>query len=549
MVNLPMFLTFIIIFVGVTALGFLSVRWRAGDLNRLQEWGLAGRRFGPLTTWFLMGGDIYTAYVFIATPGAAFATGGSGFFPALGTTLIYPLFFLIYPRFWTIARHRAYVTLADFVQERFSSRILSLAVSLTSIIATLPFMALQLYAVEIALSAMGVPVEISLTIAFLLLSAYTYVSGLRAAGLMAIVKDVMIVIVVLAGLIFIPLKLGGFPHIFGEISPKRLLLQPSQFTTYSTLALGTSLGLILFPQYITGILSANSRKAIRVNSFLLPVFTIMTGLFSFFGYMAVAAHIPLSPIYKTNMVLVNLFAAMFPSWFVGFMLAALTLSGLVPTSIMSIGIANIFSRNIYREFIRPSCTDREEANVAKLASLVAKVGALAFILFLPTPFAVNFQLLGGALIVQILPSVVIGLYTNWFHRWALTIGWAVGILACIGMNITLKFQSQVFPFTVGHAVYPIYTGIASLIINLLVSVVLTQVFKTLGFARGQDATSIEDYLPQPVGTVEAYRNRQLTGASTRQDYGEIPAHSVYQRSISPNQKPSQIGSWPGQPLL
>ena len=49
---------FVALFVFVTVLGFVAARWRRGDLNRLDEWGLAGRRFGTIVTWFLLGGDL-----------------------------------------------------------------------------------------------------------------------------------------------------------------------------------------------------------------------------------------------------------------------------------------------------------------------------------------------------------------------------------------------------------------------------------------------------------------------------------------------------------
>ena len=124
-----------------------------------------------------------------------------------------------------------------------------------------------------------------------------------------------------------------------------------------------------------------------------------------------------------------LFVQMFPSWFVGFAFAAIAIGALVPASIMSIAAANLFTRNIWREYIRPELTDREESQVAKLTSLVVKAGALLFIVFLPTAYAINLQLLGGVWIIQILPAVVVGLYTRWLHRWALLLGWAVGMLA------------------------------------------------------------------------------------------------------------------------
>src|SRR6266403_119754 len=69
---------FVLLFAFITWLGFAAAHWRKGDLNLLHEWGLGGRRFGTVVTWFLVGGDVYTAYTFIAVPALAFGAGGDG---------------------------------------------------------------------------------------------------------------------------------------------------------------------------------------------------------------------------------------------------------------------------------------------------------------------------------------------------------------------------------------------------------------------------------------------------------------------------------------
>ena len=69
---------------------------------------------------------------------------------------------------------------------------------------------------------------------------------------------------------------------------------------------------------------------------------------------------------------------------------------------------------------------RRKSAVAKIASLVVKVGALVFIVFVPVPYALQFQLLGGLWMIQVLPSVILGLYLRMLNGWALLAGWAVG---------------------------------------------------------------------------------------------------------------------------
>ncbi len=126
----------------------------------------------------------------------------------------------------------------------------------------------------------------------------------------------------------------------------------------------------------------------------------------------------------------------FPSWFVGIAFAAIGIGALVPAAIMSIAAANLYTRNIHREFINKNPTDREEARMAKWVSLIVKFGALAFIVFAPKQYAINLQLLGGIWIIQTLPAIMLGVYTRWFNDWALLVGWVVGIFAGTAMAVS-----------------------------------------------------------------------------------------------------------------
>ena len=351
--NWQTLLVFIFVVTAVSILGFLAARWHASDLSKLREWGLGGRRFGPLVSWFLLGGDIYTAHTFIAMPGLVFAQGAVGYYGIPYITLAYPIAFIFLSKFWTVARHRGYITAADFVRERFDSRFLALLVAVTGIIATLPYIALQIIGMQLVIMQMGLPTEASLIIAFIILSAYTYFSGLRAPALIAIVKDLLIWLVFLVAVIYIPIRLGGFAHIFAAVPQKKLVLQPSQYSTYTTLIVGSALALFLYPHTITGALSINSRKVLKRNTILLIAYPSLISLMILTGIMAIAAGIKSSPVYGSNAVIPLLFAKMFPAWFVGLAFATLTIGALVPSAIMSIASANLFSRNIYRRVFPP----------------------------------------------------------------------------------------------------------------------------------------------------------------------------------------------------
>lgn len=491
---------FMAVFTLVTLLGFWAARWRAGNLSRLQEWGLAGRRFGGLTSWFLMGGDIYTAYSFISIPGLIFGKGALGLYFIPYNIISYVLFFIFLPRFWTIARHRGYITPADFVRERFGSKTLALLVSCTSILAVLPYLALQLYGMEVCISQMGIPVEFSLFIAFAVLTLYTYVSGLRAPAMIAIVKDILIWFVIIVAVVSLTLRLGGLSHIFAHVPKTMLLLPPSQYSTYATLAIGSGLGLFLYPHTLTGMFSTNSQKVVARNAAFLPAFVFLNCLIALLGYIAISIHIKPSPVYGANIALPALIAAMFPSWFTGIAFAAIAVGALVPAAVMSIACANLFTRNIYKEYFRSECTEKEETTVAKIVSLLVKFGALVFVLMFPPTFSINFQLLGGIWILNIFPAVYLGLYTNWFHPKALIIGWVAGMVLGTWLALTQHFAS-VYPFQFGTATIPVYSAVIAFLANIALSYGLTLLFNTLGVAAGRDTTRPTDFEEQPVAGI------------------------------------------------
>ena len=498
--NGPALAVFVALFLLVTVVGFVASRWRRANLDELHEWGLGGRRFGTLVTWFLLGGDLYTAYTFVAVPALVFGAGAFGFFALPYTVITYPFVFVVMPRLWSVTHKHGYITAADFVRGRFDSGALALAVAVTGILATMPYIALQLVGMQVVLGAMGIQGDLPLYIAFGILAVYTYQSGLRAPALIAVVKDAIIYVTVIAAVVVIPAKLGGYGAVFDAVPPKKLILAPQQMTAYSTLALGSALALFLYPHSVTGVLSSSGRAVIKRNTALLPAYSFLLGLIALLGYMAIAAKVGSSPAYAAgfqqygaNFAVPALFLDAFPSWFVGFSFAAIAIGALVPAAIMSIAAASLFTRNVYREFLRPACSSKEEAQVAKIASLVVKFGALAFIVALKKEYAIALQLLGGVWILQTFPAIVVGLYTRWLHRWALLAGWAVGMAVGTWMAWTLSFKAPVYALHLGSTVVPGYAALWALIVNLAVAVVASVALRAAGTASGADATAREDY--------------------------------------------------------
>jgi solute:Na+ symporter, SSS family len=481
---------FVFFFALVTVLGFVASRWQRGDAHKgahLDEWGLGGRSFGAWITWFLIGGDFYTAYTVIAVPALVYAVGAYGFFALPYTIIVYPIVFMIMPKLWHEANRAGYVTAADVVYGRYASRWLEIAVALTGIVATMPYIALQLVGMEVVIKALGLAGELPLAAAFVILALYTYSAGLRAPALIAFVKDLMIYIVVLVAIVLVPMKLGGYAAVFsaaGEAYAAKggatgLILKPAQFLPFATLALGSALAAFMYPHTLTGIFAAKSADTIRKNAVFLPAYTVLLGLIALLGFMAYAAKITVK---SNNDVVPALFNALFPSWFTGFAFSAIAIGALVPAAVMSIGAANLFTRNVWKAYVNPQVTHAGEEKVAKIVSLVVKLGALVFVLFIPTQYAINLQLLGGVWIVQTFPAVVFGLFFAWFRAPALLAGWTVGMAG----GTWIAFADGIKPvhtLVLGDASYTVYTGLLALALNIIVATVVQLAMGKRGAAQ------------------------------------------------------------------
>lgn len=491
----------ILLLLGVTVLGFWAARWREkGSLENMDDWALGGRNFGVVVSWFLIGGDLYTAYTFIAVPALVYGVGAFAFFALPYTIVAYPFAIVTLTRFWTVASKRGYITAADFVRDRYGDRSLEILVAITGVIAILPYIALQLVGMKVIFGQLGGAFAagggvLALTVAFVLLASYTYTSGLRAPALIAFVKDTLIYLTIICAIVAVTHMFGGWAGIFDAAGkalaarpkPATLLLPSQLYFAYGSVALGSALALFIYPHSITSLLSARTRTVVKRNMALLPIYSLLLGFLALLGYAGIAAGIKVA---NPQLIVPILFQRIFPDWFVGVAYAAIIIGALVPAAIMAIGGANLFASNLFNEF-SPTRTSTE-TRVAKILTLVICAVALLFVIFVNPKYAIGFQFLGGAWILQIFPAFIIGLFTRWFHPKALILGWAVGIVAGTYMAIMTNFTAN-FPLHLFGGTLIGYGPLYALILNLIVTTIATPIFAAAKVGAGTDFTSAADY--------------------------------------------------------
>ncbi|WP_338598450.1 sodium:solute symporter [Sulfolobus tengchongensis] len=509
-VSIVSVILFIILFVIFVFLGFYGSRWRKGDLSKLHEWALAGRKLGPYLMWFLLTADTYTAYTFIAVPSLVLASGPVGFFAAFYSGVAGYVALLFMPRLWTIARNRGYVTAADFVKDRFNSRTLAGLVAITGVVAELPYVALQIVGMQAALlilllglgvSNISLASDLSLLVSFIILAAFVFTSGLRGAALTGVYKDMIVIATVLTVAIFVPLSFGGFAAafhnaqmlssqvnfalnhvnkpIFYNYLPTTLATQ----TAYISLAIGSAFALYLYPHAINGSVSADSKQSLKYSLALQPIYSILLAIIALFGILVYANPTVVNFIEKAKsgaVAVPALIGYTMPDWFVGIALLGIFIGGLVPAAIMAIGAANLLTRNIIKEF-KPDMSPKTESTLAKWISTAFKFIALALVFTTPSTYAIQLQLLGGIIVLQALPSVFLGLYTHKLNGYSLIAGWIGGMFSGIYLTLLanhfgpLKTSSYLTPLG------PMYIGVISTLINIAISLVGTAIAYGLGW--------------------------------------------------------------------
>jgi SSS family solute:Na+ symporter len=484
MIGLDGTIPFVGLFVLFIVLGFYGKYWRRGDLNNVHEWSLAGRKLGTALVFFLIGADIYTAYTFVAIPSGVFAKGSLYFFAIPYVALTFGIALVTMPRLWSLSREKGYITASDFAKDRFSSKALSILIAITGIISLLPYIALQIVGMQSVLTVMlsgtansNTVEEISLLIAFVILAAFTYTSGLRGATLTAIFKDILIWITVIALIVVVPLSIvGGFGTAFKDVKKQSYItLSDSLVPGYATLVLGSALALYLYPHAINGVLSSESAQKLRTSTSLLPLYGIGLAIMALMGILVYAvpsamnflSHFPESS--RGILVVPSLILYTMPGWFSGIALLGIFVGGLVPAAIMAMSQASLLTRNIIKE-IKPNMPASSEIRITKISSTAFKFIALGFVFVVPATYAISLQLLGGILIVQILPAVFFGLYVkSSLRKEPLIVGLLVGIFSGIYMvEYTNNFgalTSSLFHTTFGS----LYVAVIALVFNLIIS--------------------------------------------------------------------------------
>ncbi len=437
----------------------------------LEQWTVAGRGFGLLLVWLLMAGEIYTTFSFLGASGWAYDKGGPTLYILGYLTLAYVVSFYILPQVWEVGRRHGLQTESDFFQQRYGSKHLAAFVSLVGVVFLIPYLQLQLTGlgiiVEVA-SFEGIGRAPAMLIAFALVAAFVFTSGVRAVAWVSVLKDFMLLSAAFILGFAIPY------HYFGSIGamfaalvnarPHHLTMPGSTpnlgHSWYISTVLLTSFGFYMWPQTFGSCYTARSGNTLRRNAVIMSLYGITLPLIFFVGYTAIMA---VPGLKDSNLALLTVVRKTFPAWFLGLIGGAGALTAMVPAAIQILAAATLFAKNLYRPIFAPAMTDAQDARLAKVMVLVITAIALYLAIYSSTTL-VALLLIGYAGVTQFFPGVVLGLYS----RRVTTAGVFSGLVAGVG-TVAFLMLTKRDPF------HGLNAGFVALCLNFAVTAAVSAV--------------------------------------------------------------------------
>jgi len=429
----------------VAVASFVGFSARSHHKMDLEQWTVGGRGFGLVLVWLLMAGEVYTTFTFLGASGWAYSRGGPVLYILAYQPLMYVVSFFILPQMWEVGQKYRLQTQADFFRVRYGSKYLEAFVALVGVIFIIPYLQLQLTGlgiiVEVA-SFGGIHRTTAMAIAFAIVAAFVFTSGVRGVAWVSVLKDFLLLFAALFIGIAIPYHyFGGIGSMFTALAhakPGHLVMpgatQNLGHSWFVSTVLMTAFGFFMWPHYVGASFTAKTGDTLRRNAVIMPLYSITMPLMFVVGFTAILV---LPGLANGDLAMLMIVRKTFPAWFLGIIGGAGALTAMVPSAIQILTAATLFIKNFCRPLFAPSMTDPQVATRAKAMVLVITVLALFFAIYSSSSL-VSLLLLGYAGVTQFFPGVVLGLYSKRVTQVGVFAGLAAGVAIVAFLMLTKR---------------------------------------------------------------------------------------------------------------
>lgn len=443
---------------------FLGLRAARGEHMDLTAWSVGGRNLGVIFIWVLMAGEVYTSFSYLGAAGWGYQYGVPIYYEFAYLACGYALGYFIGPLFWNYATKHNLVSTSDIVEHRFGSRFMGALTAILATIFLLPYIQLQLAGMGVVVSVISygtISLVVGYIIAFVVSVGFVVISGLRGSAWVSVLKDILVIVTMLTMGIYIPYHFfGGYSGLFDK-----LISDHSQWLTlpghsnglgiywFITTGILNSIGYNMFPNNMAGVMAARNPNVIRNNAIFLPFYQILLFVPMLLG-MAALYIVP--NLHDSNLALFDMAIKVFPGWLVGVIGAAGALSSIVPMAVFMLVIGTMWAKNVFN--VR---TEQDNKRLGQVVTLVTGLIALIMAIFIPSTL-VRLSVLSYEGITQFAPMLVLGLLWPRMNAAGAVSGLLVGVVV-----------DAVLVFSKHDPVHGINAGLIALVLNLLVSVVVS----------------------------------------------------------------------------
>jgi SSS family solute:Na+ symporter len=437
-----MILTITLCVVLGTIAGALIYGRQKVKAKSVEDWALGGRQFGTLIFWFLNAGEIYTTFAVLGISGFAWAYGAPAYLAFCSVSLTAVIGYVLMPKIWKAGKLEGLVTQADFFASHYKAPWLGFIVAIAGIASLVVYVQIQIAALSLILRmTLGASIspEVSAIAAAVCMLAFVFLAGLRSAAFAAGVKDILMLLLVVALCSTIASHVGAssildifkrvqaaYPGIgsFPGHDPKAGL----STTWFITAALNVAFGTWIFPHMFQLCYSASGEDAIRRNAILQPLYSLSYFFIILLGFGALLAG-TLPPGGDINAVLLQFVADKYPPWLVGLMTGTACLLALVPGSVLLLTCGSILSRNVIKPLI-PALSEKAQLLVSR-TSMVAFAAAAVWLTLGANQSLVKIGLSAYASIGMLAPGVFLAFLRPKSSPWAVLAGLVTGYVVLL----------------------------------------------------------------------------------------------------------------------
>ena len=457
--------------IGTTIVGMIP------GMNKkmsLEEWAVGGRSFGRWLNWFILAGEIYTAFAFLGGSGWAYARGGPTFYILGYGALAYVVGYYVLPAIAPIGRKHGLMTQPDLVEHMYDSKWLGILTACVGVAFLMPYLQLQLTGLGLIIETCSygiIPRVPAMLIAFTMVAAFVYLSGLKGVASTAVIKDVVMIVAVVFFGLYLPIhffgSVGGLFEAVDAAKPGFLALPGGTKVldvswVMSTLVL-TSLGFYMWPHFSANSFSAKNSDVLRHNAIYLPLYQICLIFPMLIGFTALMI---LTPALKVpDMAFMAIVQQVFPGWALGLVGGAGALACMIPAADLILSTSMLFTRNVYGRTIGQGASHESQARLARVLVLVLTGVALALAIYAPN-MLVNLLLTGYSGVTQFFPMIVLGLFWKRATKVA-----AYSALITGEFLVFFLILNKMDPFAI--AGLHLNAGFVALVVNFVVFVVVS----------------------------------------------------------------------------